>query len=219
MKTNTSFRLAALVVAAFICGTATAATVIVPNGTTDWTTLGLVAADTARLNANTTVYVNDLASLLVVSNLTQVTFYGYNASKIVFNVPENESWGVNCTIRYSDSGIAYGHLVKRGKGTLRLLKGASNQEAPYNCHITVEEGSVAMPENLQYTGTSTYTGLITVSNGASFFAPGFSDASKTWKWFARGFAGDGLVTNASSHSVTVGLYLHDKNWEIGRAHV
>ena len=114
MKTKTSSCLAALVVAAFICGTATAATVIVPNGTTDWTTLGLVAADTARLDANTTVYVNDLASLLVVSNLTQVTFYGYNASKIVFNVPENESWGVNCTIRYSDSGIAYGHLVKRG---------------------------------------------------------------------------------------------------------
>ena len=201
----------AAMAALFSCRVASAKTVHFNDcEITDWSTVGLAASDTAQLNANTTAYVNDTASLLVVSNLAQVTLSGYDTSKIVFTVPEGQTWSVGSYIRSGNGIAASGHLVKRGKGTLNLLQNA--QEAPYNCNITVEEGALKMPANLTLNSKCTYTGVIAVSNGATFYAPGFSDASGTWNWYARGFTGDGIITNGGTYSVNVGLAVNSKSW-------
>ena len=196
----------AAMAALFSCRVASAKTVHFNDcEITDWPTLGLAAADTAQLNANTTAYVNDMASLLVVSNLTQVTLNGSETSKIVFNVPEGETWGVGCYIRSGNQIHAAGYLVKRGKGTLKI-KAPRDETGPYNCNITVEEGIFdASTMHTASTAKNTYMGVIAVSNGATFYAPGNAAQTGPMNWHVRGFAGDGTITNLGPATVAVDL--------------
>ena len=217
MKTRTALGLAALLAASLVSGAAVAKTVAVPDGTTDWTTLGLAANDTAKLNANTTVYVNDLASLLVVSNLNQVTLDGGNSSKIVFTVPTNETWGVNCYIRPGNIAVnkpPSGYLVKKGKGALKL-RSRGEEQGSYNCNITAEDGVIDM--SAMHAGSSAsarrvYMGVIAVSNGASFYAPGARSSDSSMTWYTHGFAGEGIITNTRSSSTAINLDCFDSSF-------
>ena len=59
---------------------------------------------------------------------------------------------------------------------------------------------------------NTYMGVIAVSNGATFYAPGNAAQTGPMNWYARGFAGDGTITNLGPATVAVGLASAKTDW-------
>ena len=83
-------------------------------------------------------------------------------SKLVLDIGEGVSLTNNCRITCND-GNRMGLIVKRGLGSLEF--GVQNNASAYNCGLNVEEGLLALPQNM--TASSFYLGDVVVSNGAT----------------------------------------------------
>ena len=83
-----------------------------------------------------------------------------------------------------------GGIVKHGSGTLILGSGDGNND--YFTCITVEEGTLKLPQNVKRWNWRWYD-LIAVSNGATLFTCSHPDGSALTAPF--GLVGEGIVTN------------------------
>ena len=185
------------------------------EGSSDWSkpesyeenrTLNL--GDIVIIPAGVTAYVTNAASYAVVTNLSWIRFAGAN-SKIVFDVPEGEHYGVACTIRYPNTATEYaryGEVIKRGKGELEFAVADHTYARSYMLWtaITVEEGTFVLPQNYRnVTSPINYKcnclcGVVSVSNEAVFVTAGISDANSSIQYGVtevRELWGEGVVTN------------------------
>ena len=125
--------------------------VLIPSGKV--ATNKVVAGDAASL-----------ASFDVFSKLAAVKL-DTNTSKIVLDIGEGVSLTNYCRIT-CDAGSRQGRIVKRGLGSLEF--GVTNNASAYNCCLSVEEGLLALPQNI--TASAFYLGDVVVSNGATLVA-------------------------------------------------
>ena len=102
-----------------------------------------------------------LASFEAFSKLYAV-YLESKTSKMVLDIGEGLSLTNSCRITCND-GNRMGLIVKRGLGSLEF--GVNNNASAYNCGLNVEEGLLALPQNM--TASSFYLGDVVVSNGAT----------------------------------------------------
>ena len=124
-------------------------------------------------------------------------------SKLVLDIGEGLSLTNNCRITCND-GSRTGLIVKRGLGTLEF--GVTNNASAYNCGLNVEEGLLALPQNV--TASAFYLGDVVVSNGATLVTAldvargGSVGAGPT---YAGSLNGGGDITNRYGGSKRLGL--------------
>ncbi len=163
--------------------------VLIPSGKV--ATNKVVAGDAASL-----------ASFEVFAKLYQVKLES-NASKLVLDIGEGVSLTNNCRITCND-GNRTGLIVKRGLGSLEF--GIQNNASAYNCGLNVEEGLLALPQNM--TASAFYLGDVVVSNGATLVTAldsahgGSVGAGPT---YAGSLNGGGDITNRYGGSKRLGL--------------
>lgn len=109
------------------------------------------AGDVVKIPDDVTAYVTNASSYAVVKDLSWL-WLNNPESKVVFDVPEGETWVVKCTIRVrsvTEAGAYYGGLIKKGKGDLEFAIGEHTEDIEYFVYtpITVEEGAVVLPQN------------------------------------------------------------------------
>ena len=120
------------------------------------------------------------------------------SSKIVLDVGDGVSLTNYCRIT-CDAGARQGRIVKRGQGSLEF--GVTNNASAYNCCLSVEEGLLALPQNI--TASAFYLGDVVVSNGATLVtaldvARGTSiSAGPT---YVASLAGGGDITNRATNA-------------------
>lgn len=125
------------------------------------------------------------------------------SSKIVLDIGEGVSLTNNCRITCND-GNRMGLIVKRGLGSLEF--GYQSNASAYNCGLNVEEGLLALPQNM--TASSFYLGDVVVSNGATLVTAldkdrgGSVGAGPT---YMGSLAGGGVITNRYGGSKRLGL--------------
>ena len=112
--------------------------------------------------------------------------------KIIVDISTNAAFAC----RLNDSLSVTSHLVKRGKGTLRLGGvGTGDSHYEYNTMITVEEGMLVLPQNLA-AWTHLFAGGVNVAaNGTLFLSSPGNLRCEVLK-------GAGVVTNDMSKSNT-----------------
>ncbi|MBQ6914926.1 MAG: autotransporter-associated beta strand repeat-containing protein [Kiritimatiellae bacterium] len=143
-----------------------------------------------------------LASFEAFSKLYQVKLES-NASKLVLDIGAGLVLTNNCRIT-CNAGNRTGLIVKRGLGSLEF--GIQNNASAYNCGLNVEEGLLALPQNM--TASAFYLGDVVVSNGATLVtaldsAHGVSvGAGPT---YAGSLNGGGDITNRYGGSKRLGL--------------
>ena len=158
--------------------------VLIPDGKV--ATNKVVAGDAASL-----------ASFEAFSKLSQVKLAA-NSSKIVLDIGEGVSLTNYCSIT-CNAGNRMGRIVKRGLGALEF--GVTNNASAYNCCLNVEEGLLALPQNI--TASALYLGDVVVSNGATLVtaldvARGTSiGAGPT---YVASLAGGGDITNRAKNA-------------------
>ena len=163
--------------------------VLIPSGKV--ATNKVVAGDAASL-----------ASFEAFSKLSVVKLES-KTSKLVLDIGEGVSLTNNCRITCND-GNRTGLIVKRGLGALEF--GVTNNASAYNCGLTVEEGLLALPQNV--TASAIYLGDVVVSNGATLVTAldvargGSVGAGPT---YAGSLNGGGDITNRYGGSKRLGL--------------
>ena len=180
-------------------------------GATDWsdkesyanadgTAAGCVPStnDELAIPANCTVTLDcDNAAHFEIANRLSRVRPLERTSFLVVKVSEGKDITFNPKINYLGTGASgewyRGGLVKRGAGTLVLGSGAGHYD--YFTDITVEEGTLKLPQNAQNQSWRYYD-LIAVSNGATLFTCGTADKSVGSTLTAPlGLIGEGVVTN------------------------
>ena len=124
--------------------------VMIPAGVT--ATVSVVSTEAANTEGS---------SFDVFSKLSRV-YTGDAASAIVLDIAEDASVTNYCWIVGKTGGK--GTIIKRGLGMIEL--GASDYTYAYNLDIHVEEGTLALPQELQ-SGVHCYVQRVTVDEGAT----------------------------------------------------
>ena len=116
---------------------------------------------------------------------------------------------VNFNNAWSYAGWYKGGLVKRGAGTLILGSGAGAHD--YMTDITVEEGTLKLPQNAGQWSWRYYD-LIAVSNGATLFT--CADVNKEGQTLTAplGIVGDGIVTNDCANACYLEILGSGRTW-------
>lgn len=126
-----------------------------------------------------------------------------NNNTLVVDVPNgSDTCEMSAAFAYSGKAGEYakGVIKKRGAGTLSLSGGTGGglgAEYSYFCDLTVEGGTLRMP---QVSATTRYVGRVAVSNNAAFL---LSPEAATTR--IAGLFGDGLVTNATATACTLNI--------------
>lgn len=113
------------------------------------------------------------------------------------DVPSGEA-SLKCGVSYNASDWLSndkGGLVKKGGGTLQLMKTA---QRAYYTSITVDEGVLRAPSNIENYSSIQYDKLHVAANAVFFIPRGQTDAGHPIFTF-RGLSGSGTVTNDSSY--------------------
>ncbi len=164
--------------------------------------------DTVEIPNNVTAYVTNATSYAVVTNLAWIKLLG-TKSRVVFDVPENEHYGVGCTIRGTSTANAdcgVGEVVKRGGGELEFAMSDHTYDGTSLLwtKVTVEEGTLVLPQNYANVQSpinyrrNCNCGIVSVSNGATVVTAGIRDASSSIQYGVTVFYelwGEGVVTN------------------------
>lgn len=112
--------------------------------------------------------------------------------KIIVDISTNAAFAC----RLNDSSSVTSHLVKKGKGTLRLGDvGTDSAHYEYNTMITVEEGMLVLPQNLA-AWTHLFAGGVNVAANGTLFL------SSPGNLRCEVLRGAGVVTNDMSKSNT-----------------
>lgn len=146
-------------------------------------------------------------SLAKVRPLTPTSFF-------VVNVPDADGVvTLNPKVNFSDSteydGWYRGGLVKRGHGTLVL--GSSDGQCDYFTDITVEQGSLKLPQSVPGYSYRFYD-LIAVSNGATLFTCETSGNGGHALTSPFGLVGEGFVTNGCADGCFLEILNNGRNW-------
>ena len=176
------------------------------SGFTDWndsksyrTSLGAVAEilpgsdDTVIIPEGTLSVVIDDDSIATVSSFKYLfPAVRMRDVKIIVDISTNAVFG--CWLNNSSSVTS--HLVKKGRGTLKLGNvGSGSGHNQYNTMITVEEGMLVLPQNLE-AYTHLYAGGINVSTNGTLFL------SSPGNLRCEVLQGTGIVTNDMAKSGT-----------------
>lgn len=102
-----------------------------------------------------------------------------------------------------------GGLVKRGPGTLVL--GSSSGHYDYFTDITVEQGTLKLPQSVPG-WTYRYYDLIAVSNGATLFTCETSGMAGNALTSPIGLVGEGVVTNGCSNWCFLEIQNNNRTW-------
>lgn len=196
-------------------------------GATDWTAAasyanadgtaaGCVpsAGDELAVPENCTVTLDcDNAEHFAVANALARVRPLTSSSFFVVKVSDGKELTFNPKINYNDAwsyaGWYKGGLVKRGSGILILGSGTGAYD--YMTDITVEEGTLKLPQNAAQWAWRYYD-IIAVSNGATLFT--CSDVNKDGKTLTAplGIIGDGTVTNDCSAECFLEILGSGRNW-------
>ena len=180
-------------------------------GATDWTSSASYANadgsaagcvptenDELAIPANCTITLDcDNAEHFAIANKLARVRPLTESSYFVVKVSDGKEVTFNPMINYLGNG-SYdewyrGGLIKRGLGTL-ILGSGSNAHA-YFTDITVEEGTLKLPQNASHQSWRYYD-LIAVSNGATLFTCSTADGTTGKTMTAPlGLIGEGTVTN------------------------
>lgn len=126
-----------------------------------------------------------------------------NNNTLVVDVPNgSDTCEMSAAFAYSAKAGEYakGIIKKRGAGTLSLSGGTGGglgAEYSYFCDLTVEGGTLRMP---QESVTTRYVGRVAVSNNAAFL---LSPEAATTR--IAGLFGDGLITNATATACALNI--------------
>ena len=210
----------------FAASAASAAEYYWVPGATDWsakesyanadgTAAGCVpsADDELAIPANCTVTLDcDNAAHFEIANrlerikpLTSSSFIVIKVSdgKVVTFAPK-----VNAEKASASTGNLYsGGIIKHGSGTLIFGSGEGNND--YFTCITVEEGTLKLPQNVKRWNWRWYD-LIAVSNGATLFTCSNPEGDALTAPF--GLVGEGLVTNDCAKTCYLEVLGNMRNW-------
>lgn len=116
---------------------------------------------------------------------------------------------INFNNAWSYAGWYKGGLVKRGLGTLVLGSGTGHHD--YMTDITVEEGTLKLPQATSANAWRYYD-LIAVSNGATLFTCATADKSGKTLTAPLGLIGEGTVTNDCNDVCYLEMLGSGRNW-------